>query len=142
MADVVVAGAAGRMGCRVVACLAEDGQLRLAAALEAATHPAIGRDAGEVAGCSRLGVPIGSDPKEALTAGRILIEFSVPEASLEHLRIVAAVGRRAVVGTTGFTAAQRSEISGLATQCAIYLAPNSSVGVNPAPQRRAHVAPT
>ncbi len=36
MADVVVAGAAGRMGCRVVACLAEDGQLRLAAALEQA----------------------------------------------------------------------------------------------------------
>ncbi len=130
MADVVVAGAAGRMGCRVVACLAEDGQLRLAAALEAATHPAIGRDAGEVAGCGRLGVPIGSDPKEALTAGRILIEFSVPEASLEHLRILAAVGGRAVIGTTGFTAAERSEISRLATQCAILLSPNMSVGVN------------
>ncbi len=130
MAEVVIAGAAGRMGSRIVACLGDDPRLRLAAALEAPGHGAIGRDAGEVAGCGRIGVPITGDAKTALAARRILIEFSAPEASLEHLRIVAAVGGRAVVGTTGFSAEQRSEIGRLATQCPILLSPNMSVAVN------------
>ena len=130
MADVVVAGAAGRMGSRILACLREDRALRLVAALESPSHPTIGRDAGEAAGVGRLGVPIGGDPKAVLTAGRILIEFSEPEASLEHLRTVAAVGGRAVIGTTGFTAEHRAEINRLVARCAVVLSPNMSVGVN------------
>ena len=58
MADVVVAGAAGRMGCRLVANLQGDKDLRLSAALEAPGHPAVGKDAGEVAGVGRSGVAI------------------------------------------------------------------------------------
>ncbi len=62
MADVVVAGAAGRMGSRLVALLQEDKDLRLVAAIEAPGHAALGKDAGEVAGVGRLGVPITVDP--------------------------------------------------------------------------------
>jgi 4-hydroxy-tetrahydrodipicolinate reductase len=130
MPDVVVAGAAGRMGSRIVACLAEDPSLRLAAALVTPTHTALDRDAGEVAGVGPLGVPMSADAKRAITQDRILIEFSVPEASLEHLRLVAAVGGRAVMGTTGFNAGQRAEIEQLATRCAIMLSANMSIGVN------------
>jgi 4-hydroxy-tetrahydrodipicolinate reductase len=130
MADVVVAGAAGRMGSRIVACLRDDPDLRLVAALTRANHPALDRDAGEVAGIGRLGVPVSADAKTAITGDRILIEFSVPEASLEHLRLVAAAGGRAVMGTTGFTSEQRAEIAQLAARGAILLAPNMSVGVN------------
>ncbi len=129
MADVVVAGAAGRMGSRIIACLATEGDLRVAAALEAAAHPSIGRDAGEAAGVARLGVPITADAKAALTAGRVLVEFSEPEATLDHLRAVAAAGGGAVIGTTGFTAEQRDEIARLATSCPVVLSPNMSVGV-------------
>lgn len=127
-ADVIVAGAAGRMGMRIVACLADVPELALVGALEAAGHPAVGRDAGEVAGIGRCGVPIGAD-QAAITAGRVLVEFSTPEASLAHLRLVAERGARAVVGTTGFTPAQRAEIAELACRTAIVLAPNMSVGV-------------
>ncbi|MBI4247535.1 MAG: 4-hydroxy-tetrahydrodipicolinate reductase [Candidatus Rokubacteria bacterium] len=129
MADLVIAGAAGRMGSRIVACLPEVSDLRLVAALEAPGHPALGRDAGETAGVGRLGVAISHDPKTALTRDCILIEFSTPEASLDHLRIVAGAGARAVIGTTGFTAAQREEIAALARTAAIVLAPNMSVAV-------------
>src|SRR5436853_7203146 len=104
MADVVVAGAAGRMGSRVVACLREEPQLRLVAALESPGHPALGRDAGELAGAGHLGVPLSDDAKAALTGGRVLIEFSVPEASLEHLRILSAGGGAAVLGPPGVSA--------------------------------------
>jgi len=130
MADVVVAGAAGRMGNRLVALLQEDKELRLVAALEAPGHPALGRDAGEAAGVGRLTVPITADAEAALGKDRILIEFSVPEASLAHARLVARQGGRAVIGTTGFTPAQREELTAIGRSIAILVAPNMSVGVN------------
>ena len=128
-ADVVVAGAAGRMGSRIVALLADAPELHLVGALEAPAHPALGRDAGETAGIGKVGVPIESDPARTITAGRVLVEFSMPEPTLEHLRLVAERGARAVIGTTGFSAAQREEIAALANRAAIMLAPNMSVGV-------------
>jgi 4-hydroxy-tetrahydrodipicolinate reductase len=127
--DVVVAGAAGRMGTRVVALLGETAGLRLAAALEAPGHGAVGSDAGEVAGVKRIGVPVGADAAAALARDRVLVEFSAPGPTLEHLRLVAGAGARAVIGTTGFSSAQREEIAGLARRTAIMLAPNMSVGV-------------
>jgi 4-hydroxy-tetrahydrodipicolinate reductase len=129
MTDVVVAGAAGRMGSRLVACLAEERDLRLAAALEAPGHPRLGADAGEVAGLGRLGVALSSDAAAALAPDRVLVEFSVPEATLAHLRLAADRGARAVIGTTGFTAADREEIGALARRTAVVLSPNMSVGV-------------
>jgi 4-hydroxy-tetrahydrodipicolinate reductase len=129
VADVVVAGAAGRMGCRLVTLLQEEKDLRLVAALEAPGHPALLKDAGEVAGVGRLSVPITADPEGALGRDRILIEFSVPDASLAHLRLVARMGGRAVIGTTGFSPAQREEIERLAREVPVLLSPNMSVGV-------------
>ena len=130
MTEVVVAGAAGRMGQRVVACLPETPALRLVAALEAPAHPSLGRDAGEIAGMGRLGVTVTDDARAAIVAERVLVEFSTPEASLEHLRLAAAAGARAVIGTTGFTTAQRQELAELGGTAAIMVSPNMSVAVN------------
>jgi 4-hydroxy-tetrahydrodipicolinate reductase len=129
-ADIVVAGAAGRMGNRIIACLAGLTDLRLVAALEAPGHAAIGRDAGDLAGIGKAGVSVGADAAAEITRDRVLIEFSVPEASLAHLRLVAQSGARAVIGTTGFTAAQRIEIGELAKRAAILMSPNMSVATN------------
>ncbi|PYN37678.1 MAG: 4-hydroxy-tetrahydrodipicolinate reductase [Candidatus Rokuibacteriota bacterium] len=129
-ADVVVAGAAGRMGNRIIACLAGQSDLRLVAALEAPGHAALGRDAGELAGISKAGVSVGADAGAEVTRERVLIEFSVPEASLAHLRLVAQAGARAVIGTTGFSPAQRAEIGELAKRAAILMSPNMSVATN------------
>src|SRR2546425_12932452 len=82
--DVVVAGAAGRMGTRVVACLQGAPDLRLVGALEAPAHPALGRDAGELAGVGRLSVAVGGDPAPGVPPHRVLLEFSVPRAPLPH----------------------------------------------------------
>jgi len=129
-ADIVVAGAAGRMGNRIIACLAGLTDLRLVAALEAPGHATIGRDAGDLAGIGKAGVSVGADAAAEITRDRVLIEFSVPEASLAHLRLVAHSGARAVIGTTGFTAAQRTEIGELAKRAAILMSPNMSVATN------------
>jgi 4-hydroxy-tetrahydrodipicolinate reductase len=130
MAEVVVAGAAGRRGSRLVALLREDPELRLVAAVEAPGHPALGRDAGESAGVGRLSVPITADVEAALGRDRILIEFSVPEASLAHARLVAREGGRAVIGTTGFSPAQREELKELGRRAPLLVSPNMSVAVN------------
>ena len=130
MANVVIAGAAGRMGSRLVTLVQEEKELRLVAALEAPGHPALLQDAGEVAGIGKVGVPITADPEGALGRDRILIEFSVPDASLGHLRMAARQGGRAVIGTTGFAAAQREEIERLGREIPILLSPNMSVAVN------------
>ena len=130
MAEVVVAGAAGRMGSRLVALLKDDPELRLVAALEAPGHPAVGKDAGEAAGVGRVSVPITDDVDAAVGTGRILIEFSVPEASLAHVRVVARQGGRAVIGTTGFTAPQREELARLGASTPLLVSPNMSVAVN------------
>ena len=140
MTDVVVAGAAGRMGSRIVACLQGDADLKVTAAIEAPGHAAVGKDAGETAGIGKISVPITSDPRAAIVKDRILIEFSVPEATLGHLELVATAGARAVIGTTGFTPAQREHIAELGRRAAIMLAPNMSVGVNVAYQALALVA--
>ena len=128
-ADLVVAGAAGRMGTRIVALARETPEVRIVGALVRAGHRALGRDAGEVAGGARADVALTSDAAGAVTAGRVLVDFSAPEASLEHLRLVAAAGARAVIGTTGFSAAQRDEIAALGRRAPIVLAPNMSVAV-------------
>jgi 4-hydroxy-tetrahydrodipicolinate reductase len=128
-ADLVVAGAAGRMGSRIIACLPEVRELRLAAAIEAPGHPALGEDAGTRAGLGQLGITISDDAAAVLQPNRILVEFTTPDATVAHLRLVADRGARAVVGTTGLGASQRDEIAALAKRAAIVFAPNMSVGV-------------
>src|SRR2546422_5507807 len=127
--DLVVAGAAGRMGTRIVACLVGNPDLRLVGALEAPAHPMLGRDAGELAGVGRLGVTVGGDPAAVITRNRVLVEFSVPEASLEHLRLGARIGAHAVIGTTGFTAVPPAESAVPPQQTAMPLPPRLSVGL-------------
>jgi 4-hydroxy-tetrahydrodipicolinate reductase len=127
--QLVVGGAAGRMGTRIVALARDRPELHVVAALEAPGHGSLGADAGQIAQVGGIGVPITSDSAVAITAGRVLVEFSIPEASLEHLRLVAASGAAAVIGTTGFSAAQRAEIETLGRRAAIMQAPNMSVAV-------------
>jgi 4-hydroxy-tetrahydrodipicolinate reductase len=77
-----------------------------------------------------MSVPITDDVDAAIGRGRILIEFSVPEASLAHVRVVARQGGRAVIGTTGFTAPQREELARLGKDTPLLVSPNMSVAVN------------
>src|SRR5438128_1878476 len=129
-ADIVVAGAAGRVGNRLIACPAGTPDMRPVAAPPAPGPAANGRDAGEAAGGGKAGGSGGAGAVAEIIRERVLIEFSVPEASLAHLRLVAQAGARAVIGTTGFSATQRAEITELAQRAAILLSPNMSVATN------------
>jgi 4-hydroxy-tetrahydrodipicolinate reductase len=129
--NIAVAGASGRMGRTIIeACLSQPDGFALSAAIDRAGNPEIGRDAGELIGAGRVGVALGSDVSSALAKSDVLIDFTVPEATLEHLEACRSSGRRAVIGTTGFSESQREKIADIAREVAVVLAPNMSVGVN------------
>jgi 4-hydroxy-tetrahydrodipicolinate reductase len=122
-------GACGRMGQRIIQLALEDKELTLGAALEAAGHPQLGRDIGEVIGVGKLGVAVHSNvaPNHRLD---VLIDFSLPEGTLAALKLCTERRIPIVVATTGHTAAQRQEIEAAAHETAILMAPNMSLAVN------------
>ncbi|MDH4101347.1 MAG: 4-hydroxy-tetrahydrodipicolinate reductase [Nitrospirota bacterium] len=127
---IAVTGAAGRMGQRIIACISDTEGVQLAGAIERPGSPALGKDAGEVAGIGRNGVVIVDSLEKALAAADVLIDFTSAEASLVHLKTVASLGKAIVIGSTGFSAAQMEEVKGLTKNTSCVLAPNMSVGVN------------
>ena len=130
MIKVIVAGAGGRMGERLVRLIKESKTLQLAGALEKKGHFAIGQDAGEIAGCGRLGIPISDDLTAIAAHADVLIEFTLPEATLSHLSIVAERTKAAVIGTTGLSPLQVAEVQDKAKRIPCVFSPNMSVGVN------------
>ncbi len=90
---------------------------------------ALGQDAGAFLGRD-TGVAITADLRAGLSGADVLIDFTRPEGTLAHLAVCQALGVRAVIGTTGFTPAQKAEVAAHAQRLAIVLAPNMSVGVN------------
>lgn len=130
MANLIVAGAAGRMGRLIVGLIAADPAYRLAGALEAPAAEALGRDAGEVAGSGRLGVAISSDYAALARPDTVTLDFTTAAASLDHLEVAARIGAAIVIGSTGFTAPMEQRARELAVRTRTVIAPNMSVGVN------------
>lgn len=126
---LVINGAAGRMGQRLLHLIGEDQDWTLGAALESANHPCLGQDAGELAGLGKLGVPLRADlpPEHRLD---VLIDFSMPQGTMTVLPLCVQHRIPLVVATTGHTAEQRSEIEAAAHQTALLMAPNMSLSVN------------
>jgi 4-hydroxy-tetrahydrodipicolinate reductase len=126
---ITVAGASGRMGRMLVEEVLRAPDLELAAALEQAGNAAVGKDAGELVGAP-CGVRIVDDAAKAITQNGVLVDFTRPEGTLAHVAACRKRGINMVIGTTGFTAAQKQEIAAGARDIAIVLSPNFSVGVN------------
>jgi 4-hydroxy-tetrahydrodipicolinate reductase len=126
---IAIAGAAGRMGRALLEAVLSAPDLELAAALEQKGNPAVGRNAGELAGAP-CGVRVGDDVAAAIAGGDVLIDFTRAEGTLANLAACRKQGVRMVIGTTGFSEAQKGEIASAARDIAIVMSPNYSVGVN------------
>jgi 4-hydroxy-tetrahydrodipicolinate reductase len=115
------------MGTRLIQLIQADPGLRLAAALERPDHPRLGEDAGAIAGVGSLGVPLAAVLDRPV---EVMIDFSLPAASLALARACRAQGVALVVGTTGFEPAQRSELEQTAAAIPILISSNFSKAVN------------
>lgn len=126
---IAIAGSSGRMGRMLLEAVTGDSSATLTAALEQAGNPQVGRDAGELVGASH-GVLISDNPQQVLAGCDVLIDFTRPEGTLQHLAICRQHRVRMVIGTTGFDEAGKRAIADAAGEIGIVFAPNMSVGVN------------
>ena len=122
---IAVAGASGRMGQMLIAAIRAADDCELTGALDVASSPAMGHPA--FAGGTLL---VHADLRQGLANAKSLIDFTRPEGTLAHLKICRELGINAVIGTTGFSDAQKAEITAAAQDIAIMMSPNMSVGVN------------
>lgn len=123
---LVVVGAAGRMGRRIVAMAVESGEFEIVGAADAKGHPDLGKDVGLLAGTGPLNVllsdycPAGAD---------VVIDFSLPEAAGNTLRHCTENGIPLVMGTTGVGDLQ-ADVMKSARKIPIIYGTNMSVGMN------------
>jgi 4-hydroxy-tetrahydrodipicolinate reductase len=127
---IVVYGAAGRMGRTLVRLVHETPGAHLQAAIEAPAHPALGSDAGTLAGIAALGIRLTDDYSRALTPDSIALDFTMPAAAIAHLRSAVEQHAGIVIGTTGYSADEQRELDELAPRTRCVIAANMSVGVN------------
>lgn len=126
---ICVAGASGRMGHMLIEAVSAADDCQLSGALDLPGSPALGHDPAAFLGQSS-GVMINADLRTGLQGAHALIDFTRPEGTLAHLQACRELGVNAVIGTTGFSEAQKAQISEIASDIAIVMAPNMSVGVN------------
>ncbi|MES2401578.1 MAG: 4-hydroxy-tetrahydrodipicolinate reductase [Pseudomonadota bacterium] len=126
---LAIAGASGRMGQMLIEAVKNSGDCQLGGALDVASSPSIGTDAAAFLGHAS-GVLIQSDIRAGLQDASVLIDFTRPEGTMAHLAVCREMGVKMVIGTTGFSEAQKAEIAAASKDIAIVMAPNMSVGVN------------
>ncbi len=126
---IVIAGSSGRMGRTLIEAVLKDGEMQLAAALEQADSPFLGKDAGELVG-SPCGVAIAADADAALAGADCLIDFTRPAGTLAHMAACCRRGVAMVIGTTGMEMEHKLQIQDASREIPIVFAPNMAVGVN------------
>jgi len=128
MTRIAIAGAAGRMGRNLIAACGESADLQVTQAVERPGHEALGTDSGVLAGLGANAVPL-SDALDA-NAFDMLIDFTHPTATAQHVDFCVDHGKRLVIGTTGCDAGLEARLAEAGKHIAIVYAPNMSVGVN------------
>ena len=117
------------MGRMLIETILASSDCQLAGALDLPGSAAIGQDAAAFLG-RESGVAITADLHAGLKHADVLIDFTRPEGTLAHAAVCAELGVQLVIGTTGFSDAQKAQLQALAQRAAMVLAPNMSVGVN------------
>ena len=129
---VAVSGALGKMGRRIINLALQDPEITLCGALETPDNARRFKDLGEALKEEKLqGVPLSDNPQEVLKNCDVLIEFSnSPEGALEHTQTAVNLGKKVVIGTTGFSKEQLKRLEELAKEGTVLFSPNMSLGVN------------
>jgi 4-hydroxy-tetrahydrodipicolinate reductase len=118
------------MGGRIIHMIRQSSDIELAAAFERPDHPSVGSDVGQVAGLGNLGLKVAGSLKEVIGLGEVLIDFTVPEATVESLKLASAAHLAVVIGTTGMSGNPLDQVKALAKSTRCVMSPNMSVGVN------------
>lgn len=127
---LVVVGAAGRMGQALVRAITAMEGVTLSAAIEREGSPALGKDAGELAGAGHLGILVTDDPLTAFAASEGVLDFTAPKASLMFAELAAQARIVHVIGTTGWVDSELPPLKAAARHARLVKSGNMSLGVN------------
>ena len=127
---VIVTGAAGRMGGRIITLVHDDNRVELVGAVERKGHQLVGSDVGAYLGLGKTGVILEDDLNDCIERGDVVIDFSSHAASVVHLRIAAENDKAIVIGSTGLTPDEMDQVEKISRETRCVHAPNMSVGVN------------
>ncbi len=130
MINVIVSGAAGKMGRLILKEISSQEDMDIVGAFEEAAHHTIGKDIGELIGNREIGVNITEANEEIIDGCDVLIEFSSPQASISHTQLAAKHNKSVVIGTTGIDKEGMKTIEECSSQAPVLVAANMSVGVN------------
>ncbi len=130
MTRIAVAGAAGRMGRALVQAVSQDPATILAVATDRHGSSLIGADAGEMAGIGKLGVLVSDSLADAAAEFDVLIDFTSPASTIDHIETCRTHGKGIVIGTTGLSEDQKQQLKDAGRDIPVVFAPNMSVGVN------------
>ncbi len=125
-----IVGAGGRMGRQLIQAVQNAEGVELGAAFERKGSSLIGADAGELAGIGSIGIKVAEDLAAQQDKFDVLIDFTRPEGTLDHIACCVAHNKKMIIGTTGFDEAGKATIQAAAEKIAIVFASNYSVGVN------------
>ena len=125
--ELIINGAAGRMGRRLIALAAGSDKLKLVAACDVASHPDIGKDVGILAAIEPLGVELTAEFGQKAD---IMIDFSLPQAADSVIEYCASNNIALVSGTTGLSEDQIEKIQTASQKIPIVRASNFSIGMN------------
>ena len=124
---LIIIGAAGRMGSRILSLAIDAEKFDIIAAIERKDHPDIGKDAGLLAGAK----PINLELKSSYPSGAdVVIDFSSPAAAEKSIDYCLENGAALVMGTTGLAGEQTAKIKAASEKIPIIYATNMSVGMN------------
>jgi 4-hydroxy-tetrahydrodipicolinate reductase len=124
----VIIGASGRMGLSLLRLLPQFPPLRLHGAVVGSESPALGRDAGELAGLAHTGITMNADLEGALRGAALALDFSTAAAAPRQVPICAAAGVPLLLGTTGLGPDMPAIIARASERIPLLVAANTSVG--------------
>jgi len=130
MQRIAVMGAAGRMGKTLIEAVQLVDGARLSVAIDRADSSLVGADVGELVAQGKIGVNLAGDLNAVLDQFDVLIDFTHPSVTLKNLETCRQAGKAMVIGTTGFSPAEKQLLADAGKQIPIVFAANFSVGVN------------
>lgn len=123
MVKVIVCGACGRMGKRIIDILSRDGEIELVGAIEAKGHEALGSEVTPK-------IKLTDNLEKIIDGAEVVIDFTNPQASLKNLEMASRFKKAMVIGTTGHTEQEKKLVAEKAKTIPLLMAPNMSLGVN------------
>ncbi len=130
MTRIIVAGASGRMGSRIIALSKEYPDIKLTGAFEKKGHKAVGKDIGLIAGIGETGVKLSERLEDIIENGDVVIDFTAPNSTKENVRLLSKKGKAMVIGTTGISKDDMKDMKPLIKSIPCVMASNMSTGVN------------